>query len=171
MNFSSWDYEYHRQMFARMQYNMNFGNAEAYADDFTEDAIFDACPPKGARHTGRHEGRKQIAAMVNMIYGNNLGHARHWLGNHVYVEENDAFVRVLSYVLIIRAGEVPNAGVILTGMYDDVLVKIGDRWYVKHRKVVADPQPEHVHKSKDRLIARYDDLVGRVTADSETPCE
>lgn len=161
MKFTPADYEYHRQMFARMQYNMDFGNGEAYAADFTEDAVFDACPPKGARHSGKHTGRKQIAALVDMIYRNNVGHARHWLGNHVYTEEGDGFARVTSYVLILRAGEVPKAGVVLTGMYEDLLVKDSERWLVKHRRVVADPQPEHSEAPKDRLIARWDALVGQ----------
>ncbi|MFJ4172233.1 nuclear transport factor 2 family protein [Paenarthrobacter sp. NPDC089714] len=155
------DYEDHRQMFARMQYNMDFGHAEAYAADFAEDGIFEVTGlPEEAKHSGRHEGRDAVIALVEQIYSRNLGHARHWLGNHVYTEKGENHARVTSFILIIRPGEAPQAGVTLTGIYNDLLEKVDGSWVVKHRSVTADPQPQHsALQPTDVLVVRRDDYV------------
>ncbi|MBW9122070.1 nuclear transport factor 2 family protein [Microbacterium trichothecenolyticum] len=154
------DYEDIRQLFARLQYNIDFGNGEGYAAGFAEDGYFEVTGlPEEAEHAGRHQGRDAIVAFANQLFSGNRGHSRHWHGNFVYTEESENHARVLSYFMVVRPGETPTAGVTLTGLYDDVLVKQDGRWFVKSRSASADPQLQHSEAPTDVLVVRRDEYV------------
>lgn len=146
-----------RNLFARLALNLDHGNADAYADDYTDDGSFEVLGiPEDAPHAGKHKGRQGLIRFVDMLYSGTQGHCRHWNHNFVFHNETDSSVEVTSYLQVLRVGEVPNAGVILTAIYHDRLVKQEGRWYMKERFVRADPQPEHTAPSTDVLVVRRD---------------
>jgi hypothetical protein len=87
---------------------------------------------------------------------------RHWNQNFVFTTVTDNEVEVDSYLICVRVGVVPLAGVTLTGLYRDRLMKLDGRWYIKERFVRADPQPEHTASSTDILVVARDEFVARV---------
>lgn len=149
-----------RNLFARLALNLDHGNAEAYAEDYTEDGSFEVLGiPEDAPHAGKHSGRKGLIRFVEMLYSGTQGHCRHWNHNFVFHNETDSSVEVTSYLQVLRVGEVPNAGVILTAVYYDRLVKQDGRWRMQERFVRADPQPGHTTPPTDVLVVRRDDQV------------
>lgn len=163
MSLSAMDYEQIRQLFARLAWNIDHGNGQAYAADFTEDGTFEVLGlPEGAEHAGQHRERQGVVAFVEMLFERTKGHVRHWNQNFVFTREAADEVEVQSYLVCVRVGAVPQSGVTLTGIYRDRLVKQDGRWYVKERFVRADPQPEHAQAPTDILLAARDDFVARM---------
>jgi SnoaL-like domain len=165
MSLTAMDYEEIRQLFARLAWNIDHGNAEAYAADFTPDGSFEVLGlPEGAEHAGRHQDRDGVAQFVSMLFAGTQGHVRHWNQNFVFTKVTDGEVDVDSYLICVRVGAVPQSGVTLTGIYHDRLVKVDGRWYMKERFIRADPQPEHAAQSTDILVVARDEFVARVPA-------
>lgn len=160
MTLDAWDYEQIRQLFARLAYNLDHGNAAAYAADYTIDGSFEVLGiPDEAPHAGKHVGRDGVEYFAALLFSGTKGQVRHWNQNFVFTSVADDRVEVTSYLACIRVGQVPQSGVTLTGMYQDALVKLDDRWYMKERFVRADPQPEHVEPSTDVLVVARDNVV------------
>lgn len=154
------DYESLRQLFARLAFNLDHGRGDAYADDYTDDGSFEVLGiPEEAAHAGKHIGRAGLVRFVDMLFSGTQGNCRHWNQNFVFTEVADEEVSVTSYLQVLRVGEVPQAGVILTAIYHDRLVKQDGRWLMQERFVRADPQPEHSVPSTDVLVVRRDEVV------------
>jgi len=165
MSLTAMDYEEIRQLFARLAWNIDHGNAEAYAADYAPDGSFEVLGlPEGAEHVGKHQDRAGVARFIDILYAGTKGHVRHWNQNFVFTKVTDDEVEVSSYLICVRVGMVPESGVTLTGIYHDRLVKTGGRWYMKERLVRTDPQPEHAASSTDILVVARDEFVARVPA-------
>lgn len=161
MSLTADDFENLRQLFARLAFNLDHGNGDAYAADYTEGGSFEVLGlPEGAEHAGKHQGRAGLIRFVDMLFEGTQGNCRHWNHNFVFTAVSESKVSVTSYLTVFRIGEVPKAGVVLTAIYQDLLVKRDGRWLMHERFVRADPQPEHASAPTDVLVLRRDEVVG-----------
>lgn len=148
------------QLFARLAFNLDYGNSEAYAADFAEDGTFEVVGiPEDAEHYGKHAGRDGLVGFVETLFRVTQGQVRHWHQTRVVQVLSDTELLVTSYFTVFRVGEAPLAGVILTGIYRDRMIRKGGRWLVQERFVQGDPQPEHPSPSTDILVVRHDARV------------
>lgn len=161
MKLEAIEYEQIRQMMARAAMAIDYGLGDVYATCYTPDGSFEmAGLPEGAV-SGAHLGRDGVAEFSAALFGNTQGNCRHVNLNHVFEEETEDEVKILSYLFVIRTGEVPQAGVILTGIYRDTLRKVDGEWLLHRRLFHADPQPEHPTPSTDVLVLARDAAVTR----------
>jgi hypothetical protein len=155
------DHEQIRQLLARYSHAIDFGDSSALAACFTPDGYFaqPGLPPE-APYAERVDGRAAIAAFATTLYANVQGHTRHWPSMPVIEGSGDDATGVL-YVMVVRPGMAPNAGIVLTGVYHDEYTKIDGEWLFAAREFRADPQAEHQNTiPQDPLVRRYDDFVG-----------
>lgn len=167
MTLTSHDYENLRQLFARLAFNLDRGAGEEYAADYTADGSFEVLGiPDEAAHKGKHSGRSELVAFIDTLYSGTGGHVRHWNHNFVFTEETPSTATVTSYLQVLRVGEAPKAGVILTGIYTDTVVRTGNRWFLRTRIFQADPQDGAAEEPTDVLVVRRDRHVQGLARES-----
>ena len=100
-----------------------------------------------------------MSKVAAMIYAGNQGHSRHWV-YPITIEGDGATATVFAYLMVLRAGAIPDATVILTGLHWDKLQKIDGRWRIVEKKASGDPQPEHSNITpQDVLLRRHADFI------------
>jgi bifunctional aromatase (cyclase/dehydratase) len=129
---------YHQvqQFYARQMRLLDSGEAEQWADTFTEDGVFhqnvDPAPL---------EGRPAIAVAarrrIETIKSDDLTR-RHWLGMLETDEQPDGTVRTRYYAMAMATPQGGRLEVYVSTVSEDVLVRTQDGWLVKHRYVVHD---------------------------------
>jgi uncharacterized protein (TIGR02246 family) len=133
------DYEEIRQLLARYNFAVDLGDAPGWADCFIPDGVFH-CTPEGGPLTGRHEGREALIAYAETHYGINQGRARHWNWNlEIQGDGQEATMRCYLAALGATSTDSP-AGVRVTGVYRDRLVKHDGAWRFAERHIHIDPQ-------------------------------
>ncbi|CAL9327125.1 nuclear transport factor 2 family protein [Streptomyces sp. SudanB182_2057] len=123
------------QFYATQMRLLDAGEAEAWADTFTEDAVFSANAQSGPTC-----GRAAIAAAARRTSAELRAAGRtrrHWIGMSAVEPAEDGSVRVASYALIIET-EVGGSPILrMSTTCDDVLVD-DDGLRVRHRTVARD---------------------------------
>lgn len=117
-------------------FHFDGGEFDQWVDLFTEDGRFDA----GA--AGVQEGKEALRAFVSAIPGrvpmkDGAPMVKHCVMNEI-IKVNGEEATAKSYIVVVRSkGEsvLVNG---LAGRYEDTLVKQGDRWLFKTRKVHFD---------------------------------
>jgi ketosteroid isomerase-like protein len=126
------DKEAIRDLMSAYCFHVDNGHFEQFAALFTEDAVFEAGP------FGKLQGRRAIYDFINaQVPRPGEGPARkHCTLNHV-IRINGTEARADSYIVVLRESA---AGIIasLAGRYEDLLVKQGDEWRFKVRRVHFD---------------------------------
>ncbi|WP_063774830.1 nuclear transport factor 2 family protein [Kitasatospora azatica] len=129
---------YHQvqQFYAQQMQLLDSGNAEEWAETFTEDGVFAA-----NAHPEPAAGRAVITAAARTAtddYAAKGIQRRHWLGM-VSVERRGADeVFAQCYALVIETPRGGQAAVRVSTRCDDLLVRVEGRWQVKHRQVTRD---------------------------------
>lgn len=161
MSLTTSDHDELRNLFARLAWNIDHGNGDEYAADFTTDGSFEVLglPADAGEHAGKHTGQAAVVHFIDVLFAVTKGHVRHWNQNFVFRELEEGRVAVDSYLICVRVGETPHSGVTLTGIYNDVLVRHDGRWKMLERRVHADPQPYHTETPTDVLVVRRDQFV------------
>lgn len=141
MAMTALDYEEIRQLVARYNFAVDFGDAEGWAACFTPDGVFTSMP-EGGPLSGRHEGRDALVAYGKVHFKVSKGRARHWNWNLDI--EGDGERATMRCYLAAYSATAPDSPAVLraTGVYRDVLVKTGQGWRFATRDVHVDPQPE-----------------------------
>jgi ketosteroid isomerase-like protein len=144
MPMTALDYEEIRQLLARYSGAVDFGDIGGILDCFTSDASFESVGlPSEASHADRRfEGKEQLRALFAGVYQEIVGHTRHCVNTPV-IEGDGETATMFCYLFILRVGVAPHAGVMLTGTYEDRLVKQDGTWRFRARVCKVDPQPEH----------------------------
>jgi hypothetical protein len=165
MTMTALDYEGIRQLLARYCVAIDSGDVAAVQACFAPDGYFalTGLSPESP-HEGRFEGRDGIGDFAANFFTSAQGHTRHWSPSTPLIEGDRQNATGLTYVMVLRPGQAPNTGVILTGTYRDRYIKIDDRWCIAARKFTADPRLEDRDtSSKDALVIRFDDFVAGPT--------
>ena len=113
-------------------FHFDGGEFDKWVDLFTDDGVFDA------GRLGVQKGKDALRAFLkNIRLTNGSPMVKHCVMNEVIkVNGNEATAK--SYIVLVRAkgeGALVNG---LAGRYEDQLVKQGDRWLFKNRKVHFD---------------------------------
>lgn len=134
MSVSADDAEAIRQLLARYNHAVDFGDTAAWVACFTPDGVFECTGlPDGHPLGGRHDGPVALAAYAQRHYDTNNGTARHWNWNLVIdVTGDEATMRCY---LGAQSGTGASAVLRSIGMYDDVLRRVQGDWRFASRRV------------------------------------
>ena len=115
------------QLYAKYNQAIDAGNGEAWADTFTPDGVFNKT----------NVGRDALIAFVKNFQTQGGGFRRHWNTNLVLTgtkEGADGSV----YLMLWDIGNKPQT-IVVTGIYEDKLVKTKGGWRFTSRVVKPDP--------------------------------
>ena len=130
MAMTALDYEEIRQLQARYNFALDFGDAAAFGDCFTPDGtLWERAMPPGLQTELRLQGRPGLGEFAIDFFANHSGHLRHWTSSGV-IDGDGQYATGLSFLTVLRAGWAPYTGVILTGINRDRYTKVDDRWYI-----------------------------------------
>lgn len=115
-------------LLARYNQAIDGGEAEAWADTFVPDGLFES------QRSGTHRGRDELVAFAQGR-AELRGEIRHWTNNPVISGEGDEATMRVYLLLIAVDGEPKPIG---TGIYEDTLRKVDGEWKFVHRKVSSD---------------------------------
>jgi len=120
------------EVIAEYCFHFDGGEFDKWVDLFTDDGVFDA------GQAGVQKGKDALRAFLkNIRLTNGSPMVKHCVMNEVIkVDGNEATAK--SYIVLVRSkgeGALVNG---LAGRYEDQLVKQGDRWLFKNRKVHFD---------------------------------
>ncbi len=115
------------QLAARYNHAIDYGDPEAWAGTFTENGTFNTA--QGVQEG--HEALAQFAAG----FGTGMAGARHWTNNHIVEGEGDSATHTC-YLNLIQTND--GAKSMITGLYNDTLVKVDGQWRFSSRTVTAD---------------------------------
>nr|WCI13839.1 LaxC1 [Streptomyces setonensis] len=126
-----------QQFYARQMHLLDSGEADAWADTFTEDGVFAAnAHPEPARGRDTIRAAAAQAAAQRAEQGIQV---RHWLGMLEVRPQEDGSVRALTYALIVNTPLGGSPQVHLSTTCEDVLVRGKDgEWLVSTRQVKRD---------------------------------
>ena len=119
------DYEEINQLYARYNIMLDSGDAEGWADVFTEDGVF-----------GNSEGRAALIEFATGFHSGQGGNARHWNTN-IHVTPTADGADGTCYLFLWSVASRP-ATITATGIYHDKLVKTENGWRFKSREVNID---------------------------------
>ncbi len=114
------------QLYAKYNQAIDSGNAEGWADTFTPDGVFSKTTV----------GRDALIAFAKGFYESGSGKRRHWNDNLILTgtaEGADGSV----YLMLWDTGNRP-ATLMVSGIYEDKLVKTKNGWRFKSRAVKVD---------------------------------
>jgi hypothetical protein len=98
------------------------------------------------------------------MFAKTHGHCLH-VSNIQTIEGEGDEAYVVAYAQVLRRGQVPYSGVILTGVSRATVVRSGSEWVYKDLVLGVDPMPaEWPVQSNDVLVAVRDDFVKAVTS-------
>ncbi|MET9295644.1 nuclear transport factor 2 family protein [Streptomyces sp. NPDC003077] len=124
------------QFYARHLHLLDDGDAEAWAETFTEDGVF-ALP-------GRPEptrGRAALAEGARRAHAERRGSGethRHWHGMTDISPRDDGTVHVRCYALVVATPRGGDPRLHRSCVCEDVLVPVGSGWQVRSRRVTRD---------------------------------
>src|SRR5215831_792511 len=117
-------------LYAKYNQVLDAGKAEAWADTFTPDGVFNKT----------NVGRDALINFAKGFYQQGGGKRRHWNTNLIVTGTSEGADGSV-YLMLWDVGARP-ATIIVTGIYADKLVKTKDGWRFKSRVVNADaPRP------------------------------
>jgi hypothetical protein len=129
-NLTPQDFAEIQQLYAKYNQALDAGKAEAWADTFTPDGVFNKT----------NVGRDALITFAKNFYEQGGGKRRHWNTNLVLTGTSEGADGSV-YLTLWDVGNRP-ATIIVTGIYEDKLVKTKDGWRFKNRVVNADtPRP------------------------------
>ena len=118
-------------------YHFDGGEFGKWLDLFTEDGIFDA-----GETAGIHTGKEALRTFVDAVPGrvamkDGMPLLKHCVMNEI-IKVNGDEATAISYIIVVRSKGESALVNGLAGRYEDQLVKQGDRWLFKNRKVHFD---------------------------------
>jgi len=135
---SALDYEEIRQLLARYNFAIDFGDARSWADCFSPDGVF-YCTPEPGPLTGRYEGREALVAYAEQHHDMRKERVRHWNWNPEIVGDGQT-ATMRCYLGIFSVTSADNRPALsVTGVYRDKLAKIDGRWLFTERHIHVDP--------------------------------
>ncbi|HIF65357.1 MAG TPA: nuclear transport factor 2 family protein [Acidimicrobiia bacterium] len=139
MSFTSSDHEEIRQLLARYNFAIDFGDIDSWVQTFTSDGVFSCLGmPEGAPLGGTHRGADALRTYAETHFSINQGRARHWNWN-LLIEGNNDSATMQCYLNAYSAGQGDTALFRVTGMYRDRMVRTDDGWKFIEREVTIDP--------------------------------
>jgi uncharacterized protein (TIGR02246 family) len=170
MTLNALDYEDIRNLYGRYSIAVDTGDAEAYARTFAEDGVLSISGlVPSADRSGAFTGRDKFAAMAEGMYAKTQGHCLH-ISTLQTIEGDGDEAQVVAYAVVLRRGQAPYSGVILTGISRAALVRTdADGWVYKDLVLGVDPMPaDWPQQSNDVLVVARDEYVKAVLSTYES---
>jgi hypothetical protein len=123
-----------QQMIARYSYTFDRGEAQAWAEVFTPDGVWEMSPEPGAAPTIRLEGRAELMGFCTKRFSDRrpgLTYAHHQSGIHFISWDADAARAEVMLILTILLNGAPSIS--RTGVYHDEWKLTAEGWRLKHR--------------------------------------
>ena len=132
-----------QDVIARYSYSYDGGDADAFAQLFVEDAIFEVIVPTQSRPAVRLLSRAAIRKWAAQRHELTAGtRARHYQFGLLFDELTANTARTRTMLLLTRQGVPDSAPVLqLTGVYHDTWRKTGEGWRLAHRAAHLDRDP------------------------------
>jgi 3-phenylpropionate/cinnamic acid dioxygenase small subunit len=139
MSLTSGDHEEIRQLLARYNFAIDFGEIDSWVQTFTPNGVFSCLGmSEDAPLGGTHRGADALRAYAETHFSINQGRARHWNWNLIIEGDNDA-ATMQCYLNAYSAGQGASALFRVTGVYRDRLARTDDGWRFIEREVTIDP--------------------------------
>ena len=139
MSLTSSDHEEIRQLLARYNFAIDFGEIDSWVQTFTSNGVFSCLGmPEGAPLGGTHRGADALRAYAETHFSINQGRARHWNWN-LLIEGNNDSATMQCYLNAYSAGQGDTALFRVTGVDRDRMVRTDDGWRFVEREVTIDP--------------------------------
>jgi SnoaL-like domain len=137
MGLTATDFEEIKQLHARYGHTLDFGDTDGFVECFAADGCFDGADQS---YQGPEELRHLAAQVAEME-----GHFRHSIVVSSMIDGDGNSARSLSYECLTRdfgppagKGQATRSALIASGMYNDDLVKLADRWVYARRRFRRD---------------------------------
>jgi uncharacterized protein (TIGR02246 family) len=119
-------------LYSRWCVAIDEGDAQAWADTFTEDGIF-----RLTTHPVRATGRAELLAMAENVYAHDQGLNRHQCYN-ILLTADGPLVRGRADALVLELRTGGDARIIKTCRYADTIVRRAGRWVFAERVITWD---------------------------------
>lgn len=127
-NFTAQDFVDIQQLYAKYNWSLDAGDAEAYASTFTADGTFN-----------NNVGHDAIVKFANTFHAGLGAHVKHWNTNLMITPTADGATGQVYLVLVDFAGKPPT--IATSASYSDELVKTAQGWRFKKRQTKGDTAP------------------------------
>ncbi|WP_415854166.1 nuclear transport factor 2 family protein [Sinomonas sp. G460-2] len=169
MSLTALDFEEIKQLAARYAQALDFGDPEGFAACFAPEGVLTV---EGTTYEGTQ--LKSYAAETSASWA---GHFRHTVAVSPLIDGDGDAARMLSYGCFTRdygspvgVNQITRSGLILSGVYEDILVQIDGTWRIASRTFHRDGTPEVLRRVARPLeIAPVD--AGPVSESGLTPLD
>ena len=127
-NFTAQDFVDIQQLYAKYNWSLDAGDAEAYASTFTPDGTFN-----------NNVGHDAIVKFANTFHGGMGAHVKHWNTNLMITPTAEGAAGQVYLVLVDFATKPPT--IATSASYADELVKTAQGWRFKKRQTKGDTAP------------------------------
>jgi SnoaL-like domain len=114
-----------QQLYAKYNWSLDSGDAEAYASTFTPDGVFN-----------NNVGHDAIVKFANTFHGGMGAHVRHWNTNLLITPSAEGASGQVYLVLVDFASKPPS--IVTSASYSDQLTKTPQGWRFKKRATQGD---------------------------------
>ena len=130
-SFTAQDFVDIQQLYARYNWSLDAGDAEAYASTFTPDGTFNT-----------NVGHDAIVKFANTFHSGLGAHVKHWNTNLMITPTAEGATGQVYLVLVDFATKPPT--IATSASYSDELVKTAQGWRFKKRQTKGDSAPAAV---------------------------
>ena len=123
------DKEAIRELLYRYCYGTDTGDVEGWVGGFTEDCEWDGGP------FGACKGKGEMRAFY--AQGGDAARSMRHLTLNTIIDVQGDRARAVSYVVVLGVSP-EGTSIFFSGFYDDALVRTGDRWRIRRRKLRPD---------------------------------
>ena len=127
-SFTAQDFVDIQQLYAKYNWSLDAGDAEAYASTFTPDGVFN-----------NNVGHDAIVKFANTFHAGMGSHVKHWNTNLMITPTAEGASGQVYLVLVDFAGKPPT--IATSASYADELVKTAQGWRFKKRQTKGDAAP------------------------------
>jgi len=127
-NFTAQDFVDIQQLYAKYNWSLDAGDAEAYASTFTPDGVFN-----------NNVGHDAIVKFANTFHAGMGSHVKHWNTNLMITPTAEGASGQVYLVLVDFASKPPT--IATSASYADELVKTAQGWRFKKRQTKGDAAP------------------------------
>jgi hypothetical protein len=125
------------ELYARACRKLDFPDPDGYAELFTEDGSFGRRTADGEM-AFQHVGADALRAFVSKMAEVRAGLARHWITN-IILEADPVGARGSCYTMLVRNNaETSSVEIVVTGTFEDLIVRTPTGWRFRERVVVDD---------------------------------
>ena len=158
------DYEAIRNLYGRYSRAVDTGDMETFRALFASDATYsyDGGLPEEVGRKGSFQGVDAIVEMGAGVYADTQGHCMHW-NLPLTIDGDGDIAHALVYGMVLRRGQAPFSGVILTTTAEDTFVRQNGQWVFQTRVGHLDPLPKDMPlPTQDVLVTAHDGVINAV---------